>query len=73
METTYLERLETEQAELQMKLEKLAKMLSAAADYNIIISDEEQKLMRHQYVTMQEYNQVLVQRLKLNQPNASLV
>lgn len=73
METTYLERLETEQAELQIKLEKLAKMLSAAADYNIIISDEEQKLMRHQYVTMQEYNQVLVQRLKLNQPNASLV
>jgi hypothetical protein len=65
METTFLERLEAEQQELDTKIVNLAQFLSGTP--GDIVSDEELKLLRHQYITMQEYNQVLIQRIKLHQ------
>lgn len=63
----FKDRLVTEHSELSEKIEKLSNFLESERFSDI--DKEQQELLKQQYQVMLEYQQILIQRIKLLQEN----
>ena len=72
-ETTWLERLETEEAELRARVKKLDRQLSAAAGVDMTkygITEHEMLLLKLQHSSMRAYLEIVDERLRIGKAKA---